>query len=71
MAEEVKQEAKSENAKKTMATVFKVIVGLVLLGAGFYVGIFWWLTELKTLIKACIGPFLVLAGIITLAIAKE
>lgn len=70
MAEEVKQEDKKEDAKKTMSTIFKVILGLVFLILGVWVVIVWF-DSLKTMFKGCIGLFLVLAGIITLAIAKE
>lgn len=69
MAEEVKQE-KQEEAKKTASTFFKVILGLVFLGLGAW-AILSWKADLITLIKGSIGLFLILAGIITLAIAKE
>jgi hypothetical protein len=50
----------------------KVFLGLILLGLAVYllVGRLWW-QETWLVIKGCAGPFLVLAGIITLAIAKE
>ena len=70
MAEEAKQETKSQNAQKVMATIVKVIIGLVLLALGIVWG--WlWRQELLMMVKACIGPFAFLAGIITLLIAKE
>jgi fatty acid desaturase len=70
MAEEVKQEEKKEEAKKVMSTVFKVILGLVFLALGVMAILRWW-PHLLTIIKGSIGLFLLLAGIITLAIAKE
>ena len=67
MAEEPKQNVESKNI---LSTIFKVILGLVFLALGIGAIISWW-PELFMLIKGCIGPFLILAGIITLAIAKE
>ncbi|PIP20803.1 MAG: hypothetical protein COX40_02795 [Candidatus Omnitrophica bacterium CG23_combo_of_CG06-09_8_20_14_all_40_11] len=70
MAEELKQEEKKVDAKKILWTIFKVILGLVFLALG--VGaIIKWLPDLLAVVRGCIGLFLVLAGIITLAIAKE
>lgn len=64
--------AEEGKGKNVMATIFKVILGLVFLALAVYVlaGRGWWMYTWK-LIKGCAGPFLVLAGIITLAIAKE
>ena len=69
MAEEIKQEEKAD-AKKIISTIFKVLLGLVFLALGV-MAIVVWRYNLWALIKGCIGPFLVLAGVITLAIAKE
>lgn len=69
MAEEVKQEVKPEK-KNVLGTLLKVILGLVFLALGVLT-ILAWRRDLLMVIKGCIGPFLVLAGIITLAIAKE
>ena len=65
MAEEIKKED-----KKTFSMVFKVVLGLVFLSLGALALIRWW-QELLTLVKGGLGLFLLLAGIITLAIAKE
>ena len=71
MAEEIKQEEKKCcGSKNTCQTIFKVILGLVLLVLGAWAVINWF-GSLKTVFKGCIGLFLVLAGIIALAIAKE
>lgn len=67
MAEEIKQEGKGG---KIFATIFKVILGLVFLILGVLAILKWWPLILD-LVKGCLGPFLLLAGIITLAIAKE
>ena len=70
MAEEVKQEEKKVDVKQIFWTILKVILGLVFLGLGVLAVITWW-QSLLLVIKGCIGLFLILAGIITLAIAKE
>lgn len=73
MAEEVKQEVKQEERKegsKVLATIFKVLLGLVFLVLGAGAIMAWW-RDLLLVIKGCIGLFLILAGVITLAIAKE
>jgi len=70
MAEEVKQEEKKTDGKKILSTVLKVILGLVFLVLGL-AAIIKWRGDLLLVIKGCIGLFLILAGIITLAIAKE
>lgn len=70
MAEEMKQEEKKAEASKMTSTIFKVIFGFVFLVLGVFAILRWW-PDLITVIKGCIGLFLLLAGIITLAIAKE
>lgn len=69
MAEEVKQEKKVD-VNKMATTLFKVVLGFAFLVLGVW-AIVGWFDLLKNVIKGCIGPFLILAGIITLAIAKE
>ncbi len=70
MAEEIKQEEKKVEAKKVISTIFKVILGLVFLVLGV-LAIIKWLPDLLSVIRGCIGLFLILAGLITLAIAKD
>lgn len=74
MAEELKPEEKKEEKKvevgKIISTILKVILGLILLALGCWL-IWIWRKDLILVIKGCLGPFLVLAGIITLAIARE
>ncbi|MFA5411548.1 MAG: hypothetical protein WC321_06830 [Candidatus Omnitrophota bacterium] len=70
MAEELKQEEKKVDAKKMFSTILKVILGLVFLALGIAL-IMRWKWSLLIVIKGCIGLFLILAGVITLAIAKE
>ncbi|TRZ95378.1 hypothetical protein D4R78_03925 [bacterium] len=66
MAEEVKK----TEAKKVISTIFKVVLGLVFLVLGG-LALIRWLNALLIVFKGCIGLFLILAGVITLAIAKE
>lgn len=70
MAEELKQEEKKVEGQKIFGTILKVILGLVFLGVGLLL-VIRWLPSIKIVFKGCIGLFLILAGIITLAIAKE
>lgn len=70
MAEEIKQEEKKGNVKKVLSTILKVILGLAFLALGV-LAIMAWKSDLLVVIKGCLGLFLLLAGIITLAIAKE
>ena len=65
MAEEVKQKGKN-----VVFTILKVILGLVFLMLGVLALIRWW-WPLLFVVKACLGLFLILVGVITLAIAKE
>jgi hypothetical protein len=70
MAEEVKQEEKKAQASNVMSTIFKVILGIAFLVLGV-LAVLRWLPQLLTIVKGCVGLFLILAGVITLAIAKE
>jgi len=70
MAEEVKQEEKKKETGKFFAVAWKVLLGLVFLVLGI-LAVLKWLGLLLMVIKACIGPFLILAAIITFAIARE
>lgn len=72
MAEEIKKEGTKACGcpAKACGVLFKVVLGLVFLAAGGLAIYRWW-PDLATVFKGCIGGFLVLAGVITLAIAKE
>jgi hypothetical protein len=70
MAEEVKQEVKKEEPSKMMSTLLKVALGIAFLVLGSLAVMRWW-GQLLDIIKGSLGLFLILAGIITLAIAKE
>lgn len=64
------EEMKKVEVKKGLATVLKVILGLAFLVLGAWLVLKWW-DSLLTIFKGCFGLFLILAGVITLAIAKE
>ncbi len=64
------EEKKSCDVKKTLSTFFKVVLGLVFLVLGGLAILKYW-KALLLIVKGCIGLFLILAGVITLAIAKE
>ena len=70
MADEVKQEEKKVDAKKVISAILKVILGLIFLVLGI-LAIVAWRADLLLVIRGCIGLFLVLAAVITFAIAKE
>ena len=70
MAEEVKQEQAKPETSKVFSTVLKVVLGLGFLALGVLSIVRWWM-HLKVVILGCLGLFLLLAGIITLAIARE
>lgn len=70
MAEEVKQEETKTDVKKIFSTILKVILGLAFLVLGVVAIVSWW-SNLLMVVKGCLGLFLILAGVITLAIAKE
>ncbi len=64
------EEKKCCDVKKTLSTLFKVVLGLAFLVLGGLAILRWW-KVLLLIVKGCIGLFLILAGVITLAIAKE
>lgn len=68
MAEEKKESCGCSGGG--MKTIGKMLIGAVLIFLGVVLGIRW-LWELKMLIKACLGPFLILLGLVFVAIAKE
>lgn len=70
MAEEIKQEEKKQEPGKAVSTISKVVLGIVFLTLGVLAILAWW-PQLLMIVKGCIGLFLILAGVITLAIAKE
>ncbi|MDP2923853.1 MAG: hypothetical protein Q8O30_09095 [Candidatus Omnitrophota bacterium] len=52
--------------------VGKVILGIVFIALGLLVLLKWaWWKDLWIIVKGGVGPFLILAGVITIAIAKD
>jgi hypothetical protein len=70
MTEETKQQTAKKEARGTLAMLLKVSIGLILLVLGAWSLLSWW-QELLVIVKGTIGLFLILGGIIALAIAKE
>lgn len=64
------EDLKKCDTKKCLGTFLKVFLGLVFLALGALAILKWW-EFLLMIIKGCVGLFLLLAGVITLAIAKE
>mgnify|MGYP001596496091 FL=1 len=63
-------EENKADGKKLVATILKIILGLILIVLGVLMVIGWW-DQLVMVVKGCLGLFLILCGLITLAIAKE
>lgn len=59
-----------DNGKKTISILVKTLLGFVFLILGVLAVKTWWF-ELAVLVKGSLGPFLILLGAVTLAIAKE
>ena len=57
-------------SKTTFSALLKVILGIAFLILGGLAILKWW-GALLLIVKGCIGLFLILIGVITLAIAKE
>lgn len=55
---------------KGLATVGKVLLGLALIAVGGFLCVRW-LLALQILIRGCLGPLLILIGLVFVAIAKE
>jgi hypothetical protein len=57
-------------AKVKLATLLKVVLGLAFLALGCGAILKWWV-PLVIVVQGCLGLFLILAGIVILAMAKE
>lgn len=53
-----------------MGKIIKMLLGIILIVVGAYLTYFWWFFVL-TLIKGGVGIFLILVGLITIAVAGE
>ena len=64
---QVTEDKKSSSSSKT---ALKIALGIILVLLGLLAVIGWWV-YLRMLFQGCIGLFLIMAGAITIAIAKE
>lgn len=51
-------------------SIFKMLLGVAVILLGAYLTVQFF-PELKQIVKGCLGPFLILVGLIMVAIAKE
>ncbi len=63
-------EEKQTESKNLASVIFKVVLGLGFLVLGIWAVAVWW-EDLLSVVRGCAGGFLILAGLITLAIAKD
>jgi len=62
--------AEQTEKKGNVKTILKIIIGILLIAGGIALVIIWF-PFLVGLIQGCLGLFLIMAGAITIAIAKE
>jgi len=72
MAEEVKTQNTAEEKKSADAVkmVSKIVLGLLFVALGL-AAVIRWIQPLLMIVRGCVGLFLILVGIITIAVAKE
>lgn len=70
IAQEIEELEKEDKSREIYKTAFKLALGIVfiLVGVVTWIG---WRDFFIVLLKGCIGPFLIFAGVIAIAIAKE
>ncbi|UCC95490.1 MAG: hypothetical protein JSW40_01760 [Candidatus Omnitrophota bacterium] len=69
--QEKAQETKVAETKTPVGkAILKYLIGIVLVVLGALL-LWTWRASFICVVKGCIGPFLILAGAITIAIAKE
>lgn len=64
------QETEVKKSPDTTKMIAKMVLGVAFILLGLIALIRWW-PSLWTVIKGCVGLFMILAGVITIAIAKE
>ena len=64
------EQANDKKSGVSTNVLLKVVVGVVLVILGLVAVVGWW-GSLWVVVKGCIGLFLIMAGAITIAIAKE
>ena len=70
MSDDANNAAPQKEKKHVAGALIKVVIGLVLLVMGGVAIMRWW-QELLIITRGVMGLFLILAGVITLAIARE
>jgi len=70
IAKEIEELEKEDKGKEVFKTALKIALGIVFILIGVVLFIRWWPSFLVVL-KGCLGPFLIFAGIIAIAIARE
>ena len=66
----VEQTTEKKKTSNISSSILKVVLGLVLVTLGIWAIMSWW-SCLVSIFKGCIGLFLILAGLVTIAIAKN
>jgi len=67
---QVSEPKEDKKSSEKLKSLLKIILGIALIFLGL-LGVIIWRYSLWTVFKGCIGLFLILAGAITIAIAKE
>jgi uncharacterized protein (DUF983 family) len=72
MEEQNKNQQEPKESSQSPKMVGKIILGIVFIVLGLFLmlRLAWW-RDLWIIVKGGIGPFLILAGIITIAVAKD
>ena len=67
---EISQAKEKVRAIDTPKVIFKIVLGLGLLILGLLAVVVWWSSVLRV-IQGCLGIFLILAGAVAIAVARE
>ena len=70
MTEEIKKKDEAQSGPRLSSVIIKVVLGLVFLSLGVW-AVMSWFDSLKILLQGGIGIFLLLVGVVILAMAKE
>lgn len=70
MEQDLKQEEKINSPRNLLFVVFKVVLGLVFLSLGIW-AVINFRKDIYTVIRGCIGPVLILASIVLLAVSRD
>ncbi len=67
---QVSSEKEEKKFSETLRMIGKILIGIILVLLGG-TAIWFWRKDLWTVFKGCIGPFLILVGLIFFAIARD